>query len=37
MRLVRPQYKMQELYFTMEGAFGLYHPTLKIKGKAQID
>ena len=37
MRLVRPQYKMMELFFTMEGAFGLYHPTLKIKGKAQID
>jgi hypothetical protein len=24
---------MQEIYFTMEGTFGIYHPTLKVKGK----
>lgn len=37
MRLVRPQYKMMEIFFTMEGSFGLYHPTLKIKGKHEIE
>ena len=37
MRLVRPQYKMVEIYFTMEGSFGCYHPTLKIKGKHEIE
>ena len=31
-RLVRHQYKMTELYFICEGSFGIYHPTLKIKG-----
>ena len=36
-RLVRPQYKMTEIYFTCEGAFGLYHPTLKIKGQPDLD
>jgi len=24
---------MEQIYFTMEGAFALYHPTLKVKGK----
>ena len=28
---------MQHIFFTLEGAFGLYHPTLKIKGGASID
>ena len=36
-RLVKPQYKMTEIFFTMEGSFGLYHPTLKIKGKSAIE
>ena len=36
-RLVRPEYKMEHVFFTLEGAFGLYHPTLKIKGRATID
>ena len=35
MRLVRPQYKMMEMFFTMEGSFALYHPTLKIKGEQE--
>ena len=37
MRLVKPQYKMVEIYFTMEGSFGCYHPTLKVKGKHEIE
>ena len=28
---------MVELFFTMEGSFGLYHPTLKIKGKFESE
>lgn len=36
-RLVRPEYKMIEFYFTMEGTFAIYHPTLKVKGKHEND
>ena len=28
---------MLEIFFTMEGSFGLYHPTLKIKGKYAME
>lgn len=31
-KIISPQHKMTELYFTMEGTFGLYHPYLKICG-----
>ena len=37
MRIVRPQYKVEQIYFTMEGAFSLFHPKLKIKGKPEIE
>jgi len=37
MRLVMPQYKMIELFFIIEGTFGLYHPTLKGKGKHEVE
>ena len=37
LRLIRPEYKMEHVFFTLEGVFGLYHPTLKIKGRASID
>ena len=36
MKLVKPQYKMTEIYFTIEGSFALYHPNLKIKGQHEI-
>jgi len=26
---------MEHLFFTIEGAFGLFHPSLKVKGSAQ--
>ena len=29
LKLVEPQYKLTELFFTLEGTFGLYHPKLK--------
>ena len=28
---------MIEIFFTMEGSFALYHPTLKVKGKHEIE
>lgn len=37
LRLVRADYKMDQIYFTIEGGFALYHPTLKVKGKHSID
>lgn len=36
-RLVRPQYKMHEIFFIMEGSFAIYHPSLKVKGKHEND
>lgn len=38
LKLVEPMYKMTELFFTIEGTFGLYHPKLKpIKGKKDLE
>jgi len=38
LKLVEPMYKMTELFFTIEGTFGLYHPKLKpIKNKKDLE
>ena len=36
-QIVHPGHKLEQLYFTIEGAFGLFHPTLKIKGQIYIN
>ena len=36
--MVEHQYKLNELYFTLEGTFGLFHPKLKpVKGQQETD
>ena len=36
LQIIHPEHKVEHLYFTIEGAFGLFHPTLKIKGQPHI-
>ena len=38
LKLVEHQYKLTELFFTLEGTFGLLHPKLKsFKGLQEMD
>ena len=35
--IMRPEYKLEYMYFTIVGAFGIFHPNLKVKGRAAME